>query len=952
MTDLSRAGDPGTRHPDAAKSAAKDAFLQKVEADLDELMDCFAEMLSEQGDAALAACLPWRGGSGGSSLPDSPQEAEAGMRRVGRAEQAYSIAFQLLNTVEENASAQYRRSMQAAGSAVGDSGSFEQQFQALLDRGFSAEDIDRALAAVRIEPVLTAHPTEAKRAAVLDHHRELYLLLLSRENSMWTPAERAEIRARIKVVLERLWRTGEIRSDKPDVASERNNVLHYLTKVFPVVLTTLDGRLDQARRALGLPMPDPTAAAARRVAALPDIRFGNWVGGDRDGHPLVTDRVTRETLDLFRIHALILHREALEKLLSALTLADALQSPPARLTARIDALLGKQSRSDVTRRPEESWRLLVKLMLEHLPLDPTEDGGFRMRDIAGRYTNVGEYRADLELLYDTLVDIGAARIADADVLPALRLVDSFGFHLAKIDIRQNSDFHDRAFAQLLTAAGIENGADFPNWPEDRRRAFLERELASPRPFTRPDMTLPDEATAVRGCYRVLADYIGRYGDCGLGTLIVSMTRSVSDLLVPLLFCREAGLLRTTPDGPVALLSVTPLFETIDDLENSPRIMADYLAQPIVRRSLDVLAEDGAMPVQQAMIGYSDSNKDGGILASQWGLFKAQAALRETAAKAGVRIRFFHGRGGTISRGAGPVHQFVDAMPKGALNGDLRLTEQGETVSQKYANKMTATGNLEVMTASAASAWLKDRAADGAPPGPMAELMDRLVDLSLGAYRGLVEAPGFIDFYNEATPIDVIERSRIGSRPSRRSGARTSLDDLRAIPWVFSWSQARVNLSGWYGVGAALSKLFEDDPGAARMLCDGHADPDFPFWRYLIGNVTTSVITADPDIMRDYADLVGDTEIRRRFLGMILEEYELTGEILIRVHGRNYAQARPRFIHDIRLRQAPLTALHRQQILQLRHWRRMCQEDDPAADAALPDLLMTVNAIANGLGATG
>ncbi|HYN39992.1 MAG TPA: phosphoenolpyruvate carboxylase, partial [Rhodospirillales bacterium] len=568
------------------------------------------------------------------------------------------------------------------------------------------------------------------------------------------------------------------------------------------------------------------------------------------------------------------------------------------------------------------------------------------------YTGPGALLADLARLREALVDCDARRLATADVDPVTDFVRTFGFHMAALDVRQNSRFHDTAVAQLLVAAGLD-GADFPEWDEARRLAFLDAELARPRPFTRPDTPVGDEARAVLDCYEVLAGHIAAYGADGLGSLIVSMTRSVSDLLVVYLLAREVGLLTHGPDGACCRLPVVPLFETIDDLLRSPGILRDFLSHPVTRQSLAAQERRHAdgRPTQQVMVGYSDSNKDGGILASQWSLYRAQSALTDVGREAGVHVRFFHGRGGTISRGAGPTHRFVDALPPGSVDGDLRMTEQGEVIAQKYANRITAAHHLELLSAGAVRRTLLDRR-DGTAGHPLEALMDRLAESSRRAYVQLVGADGFITFFAEATPIDVLERSRIGSRPARRTGRRT-LADLRAIPWVFGWSQSRYYLSGWYGVGTALAELSAADPPAFAALVRAKRERSWPPLHYVISNAATSIASADPQTMRAYAELVQDGAVRERILAAILDEYGRTRALLEELYGGPMQQERPTLSRSIAMRVEGLRTLHDDQIRLLRAWRQHIRDGrESEADGLLGQLLVTVNALASGLGTTG
>jgi phosphoenolpyruvate carboxylase len=906
--------------------------MPKISRDLDFLMTCFAEVLCEQGEHAIAAALP------GLVADESAAHPEVSDRLT----QAFSTAFSLLNMIEENAYAQNHRKMATAGRLKERSGSWESTLQLLTAAGFAPADIAAALPTVRVEPVLTAHPTQAKRRTILEHHRELYLLLVRRENQMWTPGEQADIRDQIKAVMERLWRSGEILLEKPDVATEVRNVLHYLRNVFPTTLSLLARRLREAWEDAGL---DPTLLD-RHYPVLPHLSFGDWVGGDRDGHPFVTAAITQDTLRQLRAAALSLVREQLTHLVARLSLTRQLQRPGEALRARLDAMLadlGGRSEAALRRNPDEPWRQFVNAMLAMVP---DADGAAG----EGGYRRAGELLADLTLLRDDLAQLGAHRLARVDVEAAAEVVRTFGFHAARLDIRQNSRWHEQALGQLLKAAGLPR-ADYATWSEEERLAFLTAELASPRPFVRPDAAVGAEARAVLDCYAGLAEHIARHGADGLGALIVSMTRSVSDLLVVYLFAREAGLLTGGEGGPACRLPVVPLFETIEDLHRAPAIMREFLAHPITRRSLEAAGGGDGEWQQQVMIGYSDSNKDGGILSSFWSLYRAQSELARRAADAGGRIRFFHGRGGTISRGAGPAHRFLDALPPGSVAGDLRLTEQGETIAQKYANRITAAHNLELLTAGAVRRTLLDRQTNTDDP-PLASVIDRLAADSRKAYRALLEGEGFVTFFSQATPIDVIEQSRIGSRPARRSGERT-LADLRAIPWVFAWSQSRFYLSGWYGVGSALATLKADQPEAFADLAAAIRSRASAPLVYLFGNAATSILSGDEALMQAYAALVEDAALRQRVMAAILAEYHAARAGLEDLFDSPLETQRPVLNRSMRLRAPALRPLHLQQIRLIQDWRRAQREgDETAARELLSRLLLIVSAIASGLGTTG
>ncbi|HEX8679297.1 MAG TPA: phosphoenolpyruvate carboxylase, partial [Chthoniobacterales bacterium] len=614
--------------------------MDKAERDYEFLRECFCEVLRDVGEIEVAQVL-------------SPAAGPGAAIHSQAAAQAQSIAFQLLNLAEENAAAQHQRAIETAEALAAVTGGWGRALQQLKQRGMSGAEIAAVLPSIRVEAVLTAHPTEAKRATALGCHRELYLLLVRSENQMWTPLERRLIREEIKGVLERLWRAGEILIQKPGVTAELRNVVHYLREVFPVALPALDARLRAAWEESGF-----DAAELDAPERLPRLAFGSWVGGDRDGHPLVTAEITAATLRELRSQALALLHQRLTNVAARLSLSELLQEPSGELldyVAQLSRQLGERGEQAIRRNPQEPWRQLTNLIVAQLPSADAAEASAG----SSSYKSPAELLADLRFLRESLLKAGATRLARMEVEPVMRVVETFGFHLAALDVRQNSRVHDIAISQLLEAAALAD-TQFDEWDEAQRLGLLDRELLSPRPFAPIDATLPQEAEGVRSCYRVLAAYLQTNGPGGVGSLIVSMTRSVSDLLAVYLLAREAGLAIGTPEGLVCQLPVVPLFETLGDLRRSAAILDEFLAHPFTRRSLEHqrAVQGGATPVQQVMIGYSDSNKDGGIFASHWHLYRAQEELAQVGQKHGVRIRFFHGRGGTISRGAGPTHRFL------------------------------------------------------------------------------------------------------------------------------------------------------------------------------------------------------------------------------------------------------------------------------------------------------
>ena len=909
--------------------------LGKPYEDLEFLLSSLKSVLERNGEAEIARAIPW-------VCEKEPTVNEITPKHI----QLYSMIFHLVNMVEINAAVQSRRSKEDV-SLESVNGLWGINIKELKDAGLSQEEIMDAIREVVIEPVLTAHPTEAKRATVLEHHRELYVLLVERENTMYTQNEIRHVDHNIEQALYRLWKTGEIYLEKPDIHDELRNIMHYLVNVFPEVISILDRRLLQAVQFNGM---DLEAFCASH--SFPKITFGDWVGGDRDGHPLVTADVTRETLLQLRLSAFVVIRRKLIDLVKHTSFSIAFDEADDALKTRVQAMLdetGPKGQETFERNKGEAFRQFISLMLHKLPVESIRGHATKLLDVEGAYIHSQQLKDDLALLQASLIEYGAKSIAYDDVVTVMRVVEAFGFHLAALDIRQNSAFHDKAIEQLLETSNAEE-CDFGSWSEAKRIEFLNKELESARPFTALKAKLGPEAQAVVECYRVIAKHTRKFGTNCIGSFIVSMTRSVSDLLAVYILAREVGLTEMSEEGQYCEIPVVPLLETIEDLENGTEILRDFLAHPVTRRTLEQQQnKDGTKkPVQQVMVGYSDSNKDGGILASQWSLYKAQYALSEVGDAAGVKIRFFHGKGGSISRGAGPTHYFIKALPYGAPNGDIRLTEQGETIAQKYANPVNAAYNLELLAANALNKYLKDQKSERGFH-PLADVISWLADSSQKHYDQMRNEEGFIDFFRSATPIDAIEMSKIGSRPAKRTGMNT-LDDLRAIPWVFSWSQARVHMTSWFGVGSALEQLHAENPDAYQQL--RAALKQDPFVRYVFTNVDTSLAATDEDIFSLYMDLVEDEALRTKFSGIFMDELALTRRHLESLLNRSIEDRRKNHHYSNLLRASLMKPLHEKQVQLLRTLRGQKAAGKAIDEAIQTELLMTINALSGAMRNTG
>ncbi|MDB4435998.1 phosphoenolpyruvate carboxylase [Akkermansiaceae bacterium] len=867
-------------------------------------------------DAELRSLIPWRNDDA------FPESIPSGHEREGA--QLLSICFELLNIVEERVAWQFRSQRRAKHGAAAIKGLWPSVINKFIEEGLTEADAIEALKKVQVEPVLTAHPTEAKRPSVRKRHQAIYEELRTFENARRDPHFGRRVSDTLGAELETLWYTGEIFVKRPNIQEELHNAMPYLSEIFPEVVNRLDRSLELAWQDAGWDV-----ANLRKENAYPKLRFATWIGGDRDGHSLVTPEVTESTLAELHQNAKILHRRSLLSVSEKLTLASPFAKIPTRLSdaiSELSRLLGEEGARIATRYQLEPWRAHLNLLREK----------FEQR----KYQTSAEYLADLQLSHDALCEVGATRTAHEWIFPLMRRGEIFGLHLASLDIRNNSESHDEAAAQLFKAVGIEDGENFPTWSEEKRRELLVAELANPRPFLSRYELAGDKADGVLAYLRNVATHLRKKGQEGLGQLIISMTRSVSDLLLMQVLAREAGLAQMQENGLWrSRLPVSPLFETGEDLAAANGVLSEYLK----------IMGPHPSGRQPAMVGYSDSNKDAGVFASQWGIFQGQEAMTAACKAEGVVPQFFHGRGGTIGRGAGPTRWFLRALPEDSLCGPVRITEQGEVLPRKYGHEGNAHLHLELLIAGVTrSVGLGRR--NPTPVNECRVALDALSHESDKAYRSLLDADQFMEFYRTATPIDALETGVFGSRPSRRSGKKASLKDLRAIPWVFSWTQARFYLPGWYGVGSGLEAIGEENFSKIK-----EAFPNFDFLRYVFTNIESSLASANPEMMKQYAALCPDKEVEDRFLNQILEEYEKTQYFVNELFGREFDDRRPRMEKTLALREVPLRALHNQQIDLLKRWRAdgsSIEAEDGRFNRDFLALQLTINAVSSGLRETG
>ena len=781
--------------------------------------------------------------------------------------------------------------------------------------GIDAGAVTRLLDHALVAPVLTAHPTEVRRKSMIDHRNRIAQLMALRDRGVEATPDGDRVDEAITRQVALLWQTRVLRRERLYVADEVETALSYLRDVFLPVIPALYQRWD---RALGARVPN-------------FLRPGNWIGGDRDGNPFVTAESLRTALARASEAVLGSYLDQVHALGAELSIS----SDHAAVDAAVVALAEASGDAAETRSDEPYRRALsgiyARLAATHLAL--TGKPAPRPGRLEGKaYPDPQALRADLVAIARPLAAEGGALLATGGALGRLiRAVEVFGFHLATLDLRQNSAVHERVVAEMLKVAGVCD--DYLALDEAARVALLRRELAAPRPLTSRFATYSDETRGEIDIVAAAAEAQARYGTRCIDQYIVSMGKSVSDLLEVNLLLKEVGLYRPG-DPPGASVMAVPLFETIEDLEAGPEIMRAWLALP------EVAAVTRARGYQEVMIGYSDSNKDGGYLTSTWSLSKASTALKPVFEEAGIAMQLFHGRGGAVGRGGGSAFAAIRAQPPGTVQGRIRITEQGEVIAGKYGTRESAATNLEAMAAATLLASLEPPRLSDAETVRFAACMDALSTTAFGAYRGLVYGTeGFRTFFRQLTPIAEISGLKIGSRPASRTKS-DRIEDLRAIPWVFSWAQARVMLPGWYGVGHALAGC--RDRGLLREMAQG-----WPLFAATLANMEMVLAKSDMGIAAHYAELVEDEGLRGIF-GTIRDAWARTRDGLLEVTGQaRLLESHPALDASIRLRLPYIEPLNLLQIELLK--RHRAGEDDPRIGEGI---LLSINAIATALRNSG
>jgi phosphoenolpyruvate carboxylase len=861
---------------------------------------------------------------------------------LARALQVQGIWFQLLSIAEQNAAMRRRRQTEAERGYEHVRGTFAQVISSVTAMGIPAGEVRGLLEILRIRPVITAHPTEAKRVTVLEKHRRIYRRLVDLESPRWTPRERQALVDGLQNEIELLWLTGELRLAKPTVPQEVFWGLHFFNETLFEAVPDL---LDKLERALARAYPGETLS----VPAF--FQFGSWVGGDRDGNPFVTNDVTRSTLLENRLTGLRRYRRRLGDLVRALSITERAIPVSAAFRESLARELAASGDGNeiAARNPGEVFRQYLACMLQRLDLMIAGAERGELTPSPAGYASAEALIGDLRLIEDALSAGGSASLASTLVRPVRREVESFRFSTVRLDVRENTTRLNGALAdlwkQLDGRAGGQADRLVPEQSSEAWRQWIAAELARPRAAGAQAPSLPPDSAETLGMFQLVRDLREEIDREAFGAFVLSMTRSVSDILGAYLLAKTAGLYADAAGIESCTLPIVPLFETIEDLQRAPAIMRELLSIPLVRRS--VRSQSG---VQEVMIGYSDSNKDGGFLTSNWELSKAQIKLTRLGKELGVPIAFFHGRGGSVSRGGAPTGRAIAAQPAGSIQGRMRITEQGEVVSFKYANRGTAQYQLELLAASVLEHSLKsEREKALVPTAEFDEAMEALSGAAQASYRRLIDHPDLFSYYQAASPLEEISLLNLGSRPARRFGAK-SLSDLRAIPWVFAWSQNRHFVPGWYGVGSGIMTFLQvrGQRGAAlldRMFTESR------LFRLIVDEVEKTLAYVDLEIAREYAELVPDANVRNNILEMVEDEYHRTVEAVLRISGGTQLVERyPRFRRRLARRMPTINQVSRQQIELLRRFRE--SGGDKTQEEQMSALLLSINCIAAGFGATG
>lgn len=851
------------------------------------------------------------------------------MEHRGKVIRAFSLYFELVNIAEQNHRIRRRREyefeFEKQNVSASSRGTFGNALSRLRQGGFNDEQIEELLQNLGLELVFTAHPTEAMRRTVLNKHRKIATILQTFDDPLLTSRQRSEAEKRLRAEIVGLWQTRPVRKRRITVDDEVKSGLYFLGEILFDVLPSLHLELEEQLAAY---YPD------REWEVPPLVRFGSWMGGDRDGNPSVTADVTLQTLMLHFGLAMDKYSERLKSLRDDL-------SQSYELAGASSELITSLQEEAV---PDEPYRAKIDAMLSRLEATRLlQHSGGQEHHNGNPYPGPESLQADLKILSDSLYSNKGELVAETKVKPLLHQVEVFGFHIATLDIRQHSEVHENTIAEWMQLARI---GDYHALSEKEKISALTRYLEDPRPLISPFVQVSDDSKETSEVFNVIRQGQDLFGSQSVQNYLISMTRGLSDVMEVLLLAKHAGLFNwVSKQDVMSRINVVPLFETIEDLRAAPGIVKSMFENTVFMGHIRARGNS-----QEIMLGYSDSNKDGGYLTANWELYKAQKSILQVAERHGVKLKIFHGRGGALGRGGGPLWRSIMSQPPEASGGPLKITEQGEVISQRYGHPdiarrslETAVSTLLVGVLNRQEEHMRDKEKE------WSGILDKVSQLSYEAYHHFVYGnPDFLTYFHEATPIAEIGKLNIGSRPSRRKDSPL-IQELRAIPWVFSWTQNRHLLPAWYGFGTALEKATDGGKIDRRAFADMYRD--WPFFKSLIDNLQMALAKADFLIAPEYIRLVSDQGLTQRVFTKIREEYDLTKAWVLEITGLNELLDNEQVIQDsIRLRNPYVDPLSFLQVLLLQEVRKI--EDVKEESEEMQEVLLTINGIASGMRNTG
>jgi phosphoenolpyruvate carboxylase len=848
---------------------------------------------------------------------------------------AFAIYFQLVNIAEQNHRIRRKRDYERSTGEAVQPGSIESVVQDLKEKKLSVEEVRDMLSDISLELVMTAHPTEATRRAVLDIHKRIADEVMELDNPSLTYREREKLREKLLNEVLTLWQTDELRDRKPTVIDEVRNGMYFFHETLFDVLPDV---YDELERCLQKYYPE------EQWHVPTYLRFGSWIGGDRDGNPSVTANITWRTLNMQRNLVIYKYENIIRELMRQMSFSTTIIDVTDELTASIDAdVENVELRTvDAWTNQKEPYRIKLTYMLQKLQ-NMRED---EYKGTKQRYHTVAELIAELELIDRSLRSHFADFVANTHLKKFIRQVELFGFHLAALDVRQHSKEHENAMTELLSKTG--KTVHYASLGEQEKIDLLNSLLESDTLLLNDSVVLSESSQECLDVYHTIYKAQQEFGTGCITSYLISMSEAASDLLEVMVFAKEAGLFRRNADGSItSTLQAAPLFETIDDLHEAPAIMDTLFNLPIYRECLSAMGD-----LHEIMLGYSDSNKDGGMVTANWELRVALNDLTKTAKSHNVRLKFFHGRGGALGRGGMPLNRSILAQPPHTIGGGIKITEQGEVLSSRYSMKGIAYRSLEQATSALLTGAYLTRypAQDNATETVWEDVMRGISVDAQTKYQDLIfRDPDFLTFFKESTPLPEIGELNIGSRPSKRKGS-DRFEDLRAIPWVFAWTQSRYLLPAWYAAGTAFQSYVGGNAGRLETLRTMYKE--YSFFSSLVDNLQMALGKADLIIARQYAGMIKEDEIKERIFTQIEEEYAKTKEMILEITGQeDILDNVPVIQESIRLRNPyvdPLSYMQVQLLTELRNLRAQNHDD---ADL-LREVLITINGIAAGLRNTG